>query len=399
VHSWESLEQTIAQAPLDVLIIDRSALDQVDLGWLQSAYRDGTIIIGISIEFEVISGAINDRCAENGAIDISKHYDEWFYYFAYWVRVDPADAKSIVDRETLERCNDDFDGVLGVAITHIANSHPLSAAASTAYLADTIRNDLISRKLEGYTLPSQSAASELPADFTSVQAQEPVSPTDPLFEEMERARAISDEFYRREVENFDFANYRVVYLVATELDDTVKIATPDAVAEQFSAQIAHTWEEVEEILTEGPIDIFLIHNSAVGQADREWVRAAYRDGTMIVGLSTPFETLTELAGDACAKNENPFVPEVYPEWFLYLIYWTSAVTPEDGKPIVDAAWLETCKKNGLLERGVSAAVTDGAFLTGLAEIEGLGHLSNTLMLHVLNRKQARIQMPSERAND
>jgi len=78
VHSWESLEQSIAQAPLDVLIIDGSALDQVDLGWIQSAYRDGTTIIGISIEFEVISAAINDQCAENGGIDISKHFEEWF---------------------------------------------------------------------------------------------------------------------------------------------------------------------------------------------------------------------------------------------------------------------------------------------------------------------------------
>jgi hypothetical protein len=226
-----------------------------------------------------------------------------------------------------------------------------------------------------------------------VQAQDPIPTIDPFFEEMERIRAISDEFYRRETENFDFANYRVVYLVAPNLPDTVKIATPDAVAEQFSAQIAHTWEEVERILTEGPIDIFLIHNSAVDQADREWVSAAYRDGTMIVGLSTPFETLTELAGDACAKNENPFIFELYQEWSLYLMYWAT-VTPEAAKPIVDAAWLDTCNKRKLPE-GVGAAVTDGALSSQLDESITLLDLSNQLMLNILNRKQARIPMPSE----
>jgi hypothetical protein len=214
---------------------------------------------------------------------------------------------------------------------------------------------------------------------------------------MQRIREISDEFYRREIENFDFANYRVVYLVASEIDDTVKIATADAVAEQFSAQIAHTWEDIEQILTEGPIDIFLIHNSAVGQADSEWVRAAYRDGTMIVGLSTPFETLTGLAGDACAKNENPFIFGRYDEWSLYLMYWTT-VTPKEAKPIVDAAWLDTCSKRKLPE-GVGASITDAALSSQLDETNTLLDLSNQLMLNILNRKQARIRMPSERAND
>jgi hypothetical protein len=229
----------------------------------------------------------------------------------------------------------------------------------------------------------------------SVQAQEPIPTSDPFFEEMQRIRAISDEFYRREIENFDFANYRVVYLVAAELDDTVKIATPDAVAEQFSAQIAHTWEEVEQILAEGPIDIFLVHNSAIDQADSEWVSAAYRDGTMIVGFSTPFEVLTDLARDACAKNENPFIFERFNEWSLYLMYWASS-SREDAKPIIDAAWLDTCTRKF---QGLGGSVTYGTLSGQLDETRTLMDVSDQLLINILNRKQARIPMPSERANE
>lgn len=222
-----------------------------------------------------------------------------------------------------------------------------------------------------------------------VAAQEP-EPTQPatLEEILLQAQQLSQEFYRRELADFDFADYTTVYLIAPEVPESVQIATAENVAERLLARVVHTWAEVEQILTETPIDIMLIHMSAVDEVDAEWLRQAYRDGTMVVGFSTPFETLTELAGDACAENENPFVPERFDEWVLYLIYWASTTSPA-RKSQADASILENCNDDN------NVSTTHGAMFVGLSAATGeLEDIAGMLTLHILNRKQQLIQMPS-----
>ena len=231
-----------------------------------------------------------------------------------------------------------------------------------------------------------------------VVAQEPM--TEPLpapypsEEELQRMQAADAAWWQAEEDTFSYSDVRSVYLVPPELPDVDVYANANTVAEEFSAQIAHSWRDVDAFLEEAPIDILFIHNSALDQADREWVHSAYRNNTLIVGISTPFEALADIAGDSCAKNPNPQVPEFYKEWVVVLSY-TAAATPTDGKAIVDTDTLDNCSEEYAGLKG--AVISHNANLLPIYEPIGLDYIVSFLRTDLIGRKREGYMLPSQSA--
>lgn len=157
VDSWDGVESIIEQEPIDVLIIHESALGLADSEWVSAAYRNGTMIVGISVAFEDLIAVAGDACVKNESPTISRYFTEWYIYLVYWAVVTPIEGKAIVDTETLANCSGNYEGLIGAVTAHGARVHPITNAASIEYLADVIRGDIVSRELQGVTLPSQVA--------------------------------------------------------------------------------------------------------------------------------------------------------------------------------------------------------------------------------------------------
>ncbi|MBK8138678.1 MAG: hypothetical protein IPK52_23180 [Chloroflexi bacterium] len=155
VDSWDDVESIIAQEPIDILIIHESALGMADSEWVSAAYRNGTMIVGISVAFEDLTAIAGDACVKNESPTISRHFTEWYIYLVYWAVVTPIEGKAIVDTETLANCSGNYEGLIGAVTAHGARIHPITNAASIEYLADVILGDIVSRELQGVPLPSQ----------------------------------------------------------------------------------------------------------------------------------------------------------------------------------------------------------------------------------------------------
>lgn len=209
---------------------------------------------------------------------------------------------------------------------------------------------------------------------------------------MQRIQDAEAAWWQAEEDAFSYSDVRSVYLIAPELSDVDVYANANTVADKFSTQIAHSWRDIDTFLEEAPIDILFIHGSALDQVDSEWVRAAYRSHTLVVGFSTPFDALAEIAGDSCVKNPNPQVPEFYREWVVVLSY-TASSTPTDGKTIVDADTLDNCSEEYGGLKG--AAISHNANLLPIYEPVGLDYIVNFLRTDLISRKREGYMLPSQ----
>lgn len=63
-NNWETLLNTEAQAPLDAVIIHKSALPFVDYDWVSSAYKNGVVISLIDIYFPELPEVMGFNCTD-----------------------------------------------------------------------------------------------------------------------------------------------------------------------------------------------------------------------------------------------------------------------------------------------------------------------------------------------
>jgi len=233
----------------------------------------------------------------------------------------------------------------------------------------------------------------------TVSAQDPVplDPSGPSAEEIEKAQADYAAVWAAEFANLEFSELNTVYLADLDAADESLFA-PETMAGIFATQIVSEWTDVELAAATSPIDVLFLHVSAVATADRNWIRQAYRDGTLIIGLSIPFEKLMELIGDACIENENWWIPDVAEDWIIYPIYWSGTDTPEN-KVVLDRENLEICKDD--LSRTFPNSVWHGSYATGIhPEIlaEQLDYLGTRLKGSFIDRKLSDgIDVPSRTA--
>lgn len=230
-----------------------------------------------------------------------------------------------------------------------------------------------------------------------ISAQEPAGEPGPTHAEAEaevqRNAAAGAATYAQRVAAFSFSNLRAMYFIGEAATDrSIQFATQDASEQLFIAQVVYTWDDVEKAASEVPLDILFIHNSALGEVDPAWAQQAYRNGTAIVGISTPFTELAALVGDSCVKNENSWIPEYYKEWYVYLLY-RAVADPAEGKSIVDADTLENCSKKYDGLRG--AATLHAALIDGISRQESLNDLMGFLRSEFVQREMLGIPLQSQ----
>lgn len=61
VFTWEEFIKLEAEQPVDALLIDVSALDEVDAEWLASAYRNGVPIAAFNLTMDQFAELVDDR--------------------------------------------------------------------------------------------------------------------------------------------------------------------------------------------------------------------------------------------------------------------------------------------------------------------------------------------------
>ncbi len=81
VHTWDDFIALNNAQPFQVIMIHASMLETVEAEWLATAYRDGIIIVGISLRAAQLAALLDDSCIRVKDTDLLDHVDNtWFYY-------------------------------------------------------------------------------------------------------------------------------------------------------------------------------------------------------------------------------------------------------------------------------------------------------------------------------
>lgn len=159
---------------------------------------------------------------------------------------------------------------------------------------------------------------------------------------------------------FDFADYNVVFIAAPDADTEVFLVDGVTIQDLLSAHVYPSWQSfVAESAGGEPVEFLVIHGSVADQVDTEWTRAAFRNGTFILGLSMPFERYAEIVGDSCTKDPNPGIDKYFPDRYLLITFWAYSSQP-GGKEAIQAGVLDRCDEK--------FDISAGRFIHGVAHL-------------------------------
>lgn len=169
-------------------------------------------------------------------------------------------------------------------------------------------------------------------------------------------------------------DYRVAYFFDTRnLEED--IVSPETIQRLTGAVIINSREAFQEYQQSGqpPIQVALIHSSMFKRIDREWARAAYRDGTVIfVGIDMPYHQLGDLVGNNCiSMPDGADLFEQVKHSYFYLTYLVSHSTSLSETELIERhhRQLELCKSAGFGEgwgqSGLSTEADYGLLLSNL----------------------------------
>jgi|SRR5690606_31824777 len=128
-------------------------------------------------------------------------------------------------------------------------------------------------------------------------------------------------------------NKHIVYFVTEDTGQVADLVAPQKLEASLGSQTAQSWGEVVNKNTERPIDALIIHNSKLGEVDRNWVSEAYRRGVVIAGINLSGQQIADLVGNPCIARDS-FAADTSSPMFVMVSSSVSGENPEDIGKVV-----------------------------------------------------------------
>lgn len=111
--------------------------------------------------------------------------------------------------------------------------------------------------------------------------------------------------------------YQIVYLVDQNTVAPVDVVAPQRLEQDMGAIVADVWTTVLRAEAESPIQLLIIHQSALPFVDQEWVQAAYSRGVVISFINVPLDQRLEVLGMTCYQGQaQPTPMEAMGQFFM-----------------------------------------------------------------------------------
>src|SRR5690606_27708021 len=95
------------------------------------------------------------------------------------------------------------------------------------------------------------------------------------------------------------------------------------------------WQEVTQYHERIPLDVLIIHDSALNLVNREWVQNAYANGVVIAGFNINGQTMSDFVGNHCITN-NGFMSDVEGyNSYIAVSFKVSGDNAEDKRRVVE----------------------------------------------------------------
>jgi hypothetical protein len=130
--------------------------------------------------------------------------------------------------------------------------------------------------------------------------------------------------------------YQIVYLVDQHAVAPVDVVAPQRLEQDMGAIIADVWTTVLQAEAESPIELLIIHQSALLFIDQTWVQAAYGRGVVISFINVPLDQRLEVLGLTCLQGKfEPEPMETMGDFFTYQAFKVIA-KPEIRQKLFEA---------------------------------------------------------------
>jgi hypothetical protein len=130
--------------------------------------------------------------------------------------------------------------------------------------------------------------------------------------------------------------YQVVYMVDQNAVAPADVVAPQRLEQDTGAIIADVWTTVLRAEAESPIQLLIIHQSALPFIDRAWVQAAYGRGVVISFINVPLDQRLEVLGMTCYQDQmSPAPMETMGDFFTYQAFKVIA-KPEIRQKLFEA---------------------------------------------------------------
>lgn len=141
-----------------------------------------------------------------------------------------------------------------------------------------------------------------------------LAPDDPRLSQMQaRAEAMAQ---------MDVSDYQVVYFT--------RAANPMAI-EASSAEVIDSWEGFLASANLTPPDAVIFDQTVLADIDPTWTQAAYRAGTVMIGINLSYPQMGELMGDQCMSRHG-FDPlqQKTPEGDYFIAFYYSLIPVQEA---------------------------------------------------------------------
>lgn len=118
ITTWEEFLslQEAEEGESQIVLLDKSALDFVDVAWTREAYRSRIILVGIDFTYDEMVEITGDQCVNRTNRNIVFEHQFWIFEYSYTVemngepqlQVDDS-LKQLLDESVLELCTRDTD--------------------------------------------------------------------------------------------------------------------------------------------------------------------------------------------------------------------------------------------------------------------------------------------------
>lgn len=127
----------------------------------------------------------------------------------------------------------------------------------------------------------------------------------------------------------DFPLVKGAYFIASDAMTSEQLLTPAKLAGVFGAETVNTWEAVQRFdTTEAPLELLLIHPSALKMVDKAWLMRAYQNGVILVFFDTYAPEIADLLETPCLEQKG-FASEPYGGPFFVSVYKYVLGDPQD----------------------------------------------------------------------
>jgi hypothetical protein len=116
VNTWDDFLKLNDEQPFQIVLVHISMYDTIDPEWMQTAYRNNVLPVGINFSHEQMVAMTGDKCLHNPNPHLKESdYTASFRYFLYSASLQNEQYREVVDKAELEDCNDDYKvGPVGV---------------------------------------------------------------------------------------------------------------------------------------------------------------------------------------------------------------------------------------------------------------------------------------------